>query len=130
MISQRAVFITGAIFNLAVGFGLLFLFPLLQPYLGVVPVPPELKFLVDIVGMFVCAFGVAYWLLAIDFPRYRPFAIFGASCKLLVVMIIALHFFAGHVGWQLLALAMMDLVYAILFILILRGSRAIVLRAA
>ena len=120
MISQRVVFFTGAIFNLAVGSGLIFLFALIQPYLGIAPVPANLKFLVDLVGVFVAAFGVAYWLLAVDFLRYRLFAAFGASCKLLVVVVIVAHFLAGYIGWQLLALAMVDLVYAILFIVMLR----------
>lgn len=47
----------------------------------------------------------------------------GAVCKLLVVVSVA-HFLAGHVGWHLLALAMVDLMYAILFLVILREAEA------
>jgi hypothetical protein len=124
MTGRRAVFLSGAIFNLAVGSGLIFLFSVIQPYLGMAAVPAALMFLVDLVGMFICAFGFAYWLLSVDFQRYRPFASFGAVCKLLVVGIVVAHFLAGHVGWQLLALAMVDLVYAILFLVILREAEA------
>jgi hypothetical protein len=130
MISQRIVFLSGAIFNLVVGSGLILLFALIQPYLGMAPVPADLKFLVDLVGIFVCAFGVAYWLLAVDFLRYRLFAPFGASCKLLVVVVIVAHFLAGHIGWQLLALSIVDFVYAILFINILRRAGAVAIQAS
>jgi hypothetical protein len=122
MISSRAVFLSGAIFNLAVGGGLLFLFSLMQPYLGIVPVPPNLMFLVDIVGVFVCAFGIAYWLLSVDFNRYRLLAVFGASCKVLVFLVVAGHFTLGRVGWQLLGLGVVDLVYAVLFWIVLRQT--------
>jgi hypothetical protein len=76
MIDQRAIFQSGTVFNLLVGGGLILALSLLQPYLGMAVVPANLKFRVDLVGMFICAFGVAYWLLAADFPRYRPFAVF------------------------------------------------------
>ena len=122
MINQRLIFQSGAIFNLLVGAGLIFLLPQLQPFLGMAVVPANLKFLVDLVGMFICAFGVAYCLLSVDFVRYRPFAVFGAVCKLLVVVIIVGHFIAGHVGIALLALSMVDLAYAALFITILRQT--------
>ena len=130
MINQRSVFLSGAIFNLAVGGGLIFAFSLLRPYLGIEAVPAKLTFLIDLVGMFICAFGFAYWLLATDFPRYRPFAMFGAICKLLVVAIIAAHFVVGQTSWQLLALSMVDLVYAILFIMILRQNGSVAVQAA
>jgi hypothetical protein len=123
MINQRAVFQSGAIFNLLVGSGLILALPLLQPYLGMAVVPSDLKFLVDLVGMFICAFGVAYWLLAANFSRYRPLAVFGAVCKLCVVVIVVGHFMVGHIGVPLLALSMVDLLYAVLFILILRRNQ-------
>ena len=122
MINQRLVFRTGAIFNLLVGAGLILLLPVLQPYLGMAVVPANLKFLVDLVGMFIGAFGVAYWLLSVDFKRYRPFAAFGAVCKVLVVVIVVGHFIAGYVGIPLLALSLVDLAYAALFITILRKT--------
>lgn len=49
---------SGAIFNLAVGPGLIFMLRRLQPYIGMVPVPANLNFLVDLVGMFICSCGV------------------------------------------------------------------------
>jgi hypothetical protein len=94
----------------------------MQPYLGVAPVPPNLTFLVDIVGLFVCAFGIGYWLLSADFAHYRLFAVFGASCKVLVFLVIAGHFMLGRIGWQLLGLGIVDLVYAILFWIVLRPT--------
>jgi hypothetical protein len=130
MVGQRGVFLSGAIFNLVVGSSLIFFFSLIQPYLGMAPVPADLKFLVDLVGVFVCAFGIAYWLLAADFSRYRLFAAFGAGCKLLVVVVVVFHFLAGHIGRQLLALSMVDLVYAILFVVVLRRTGAVAPLAA
>ena len=120
MTNHRGIFLSGAIFNLAVALGLIFLLRWLQPYLGMAQVPANLNFLVDLVGMFICAFGVAYYLLSTDFPRYRVLASFGAACKLLVVAVVTFHFLAGYIGWPLLALAMVDLVYAILFIRVIR----------
>jgi hypothetical protein len=110
------MFMSGAVFNLAVGLGLIFMLRWLQPYLGMAPVPANLNFFVDLVGMFICSFGVTYWLLARDFPKYRLFAGFGAACKILVVAIVAYHFLAGYVGWPLFILALIDLLYAVLFI--------------
>ena len=131
MIASRALFLSGAIFNLAVGGGLLFLFSVLQPFLGIAHVPPDLTFLVDIVGLFVCAFGIAYWLVSVDFPRYRLFAVFGAACKVMVFLVIAAHFVLGRVGWQLFGLGIVDLIYAVLFWMVIRRTtRSAVAQAA
>jgi hypothetical protein len=121
MTGRRGVFLTGAIFNLAVGTGLIFLFSIIQPYLGMAvgASPPSVP---RRPGWHVHLLVRRRILLSVDFQRYRPFASFGAVCKLLVVCIVVAHFLAGHIGWQLLALAMLDLVYAILFLLILRQS--------
>jgi hypothetical protein len=118
---RRAIFASAALFNWAVGAGLILTMPLLERLLGLEPVATSAKVFVDLFGVVVIAFGAAYLMLAIDFRKYRAFAVLGAAAKLAVVATVSCHFLAGHIGWPLLALSSVDLVYALLFIALLSG---------
>ncbi|MCY1556411.1 hypothetical protein D9M68_931570 [compost metagenome] len=84
---------------------------------------PSAKVFVDLFASLVIAFGVAYLMLAIDFRQYRPFAVLGAGAKLAVVVAVVWHWLAGHIGWSLVALSGVDLIYALIFIALLHGRR-------
>ncbi|MCY1372534.1 hypothetical protein D9M69_597460 [compost metagenome] len=122
MSSQRGIFLSAAIFNWAVGGGLILALPLIERLLALEPVAASAKVFVDLFAMLVIAFGVAYLMLAIDVRQYRPFAVLGAGAKLAVVATVLVHCLAGHIGWPLLALSSVDLIYALVFIALLRGE--------
>lgn len=121
MSKRRGIFASAALFNWAVGAGLILAMPLFERLLGLEPVAASAKVFVDLFAAVVIAFGAAYLMLAVDFPKYRPFAVLGAAAKLAVVMTVACHYLAGHIGWPLLALSGVDLVYALMFIAISGG---------
>jgi hypothetical protein len=118
---RRGIFASAALFNWAVGAGLILAMPLLERLLELEPVAASAKVFVDLFAVVVIAFGAAYLMLAIDFRKYWSFAVLGAATKLAVVATVSCHFLAGHIGWPLLALSSVDLVYALLFIALLSG---------
>jgi hypothetical protein len=121
MSTRAGIFGSAALFNWAVGAALILAMPLFERLTGLEPVATSAKVFVDLFAVVVIAFGVAYLMLAIDYPKYRSFALLGGAAKLAVVATVAYHYVAGHVGWPLLALSGVDLVYAFLFIAILSG---------
>lgn len=121
---RRGIFASAALFNWVVGAGLILAMPLFERLLGLEPVATSAKVFVDLFAVVVIAFGAAYLMLAIDFHRYRPFAALGAAAKLAVVSTVSCHYLAGHIGWPLLALSSVDLIYALLFIALLGGRRS------
>lgn len=118
---RRAIFASAALFNWVVGAGLILAMPLFERLLGLEPVATSAKVYVDLFAVVVIAFGAAYLMLAIDFTKYRPFAALGAAAKLAVVATVLCHYLAGHIGWPLLALSGVDLIYALMFIALLSG---------
>ncbi|WP_286977933.1 hypothetical protein [Pseudomonas sp.] len=123
MSAQRLFFISAALFNIAVGVGLIVAMPLVEKLLGLTPVTASDKVFIDLFAVLVITFGVAYWKLADDFNQYRHFALWGAWAKLAVVVVVLRHFIAGHIGWPLLALSGGDLFYALVFLALLRNTR-------
>lgn len=118
---SRAIFASAALFNWVVGTALILAMPTFERLLGLEPVAASAKVYVDLFAVVVIAFGAAYLMLAIDFTKYWPFAALGAAAKLAVVATVSCHYLAGHIGWSLLALSGVDLVYALMFIAILGG---------
>ncbi|MDH0893247.1 MULTISPECIES: hypothetical protein [unclassified Pseudomonas] len=123
MPGQRGLLLSATLFNWAVGGGLILALPLVERLLALEPVAAGARVFVDLFAVLVIAFGCAYLMLAIDFRQYRPFALLGAGAKLAVVATVLAHYLAGNVGWQLPALASIDLLYALLFIALLRASQ-------
>lgn len=123
MTMNRIVFFSAALFNWVVGAALILAMPLVERLLGLTPVTSSDKFFVDVASVLIIAFGCAYWLLGMDFQRYRLFAPLGAYAKLAVVAIAVWHYLAGNIGWQLPALTGGDLIYSLLFFAMLREAR-------
>lgn len=122
MSHQRNFFISAALFNWVIAGSLILAMPLIEWLLGLEPVAPSAKVFVDLFAVLVIAFGCGYWKMAFDFQQYRLFALWGAWAKLAVVAIILWHFLVGHIGWPLLALSGGDLLYALVFLALLRNA--------
>jgi len=76
------------------------------------------------VAAVVVVFGGAYWCIARDPVKFRPCVHLGAIAKLAFVAVIVGHWIAGSASGRLAALVTADLVFALLFMAYLRGSRA------
>ncbi|MNJ72505.1 hypothetical protein D3C77_691620 [compost metagenome] len=63
----------------------------------------------------VVVFAWAYWMIARDPVRYRPYIVLGLLLKIMVVTIIFGHWLAGNIGWPLPALASGDILFGLLF---------------
>jgi len=112
--------VTAACFNWAVGFLILGDYPLAARLLEL-PGPPTVW--VHLVAATVVIFGVAYWLVAKQPQRYRPFVGLGAAGKLVFAAIIYFHWFAGDAPVRLAILVNVDVVFALLFLRYLLSRR-------
>jgi len=122
MKSARWLFGVAAAFNFVVGFGLLFLRPWLAPILRLAPVAGTNLALVNLVGGFIILFGYAYALIASDPVRYRVYIHLSALGKAMAFISVIIPWLGGQVFWTLPALASVDVVFAVLFLLFLRRS--------
>ena len=118
--AARRLFIPAAIFNWSVAGGLLFLSDLTGPLLQLDPSGCSNLALRDMCMALVAAFGIAYWRIAFDPLRFRPYIELGIVGKALVVLVIYGHWLTGHIGWQLPAVAFGDVLFAVLFVNFLR----------
>lgn len=116
----RILFFSAALFNWAIACSLLFLGDWLQPLLQLEPANGSNLAMRDLGLALIAVFGVAYWRIAFDPQRFRPYIGLGVFGKSLVVLVIYGHWLAGHIGWQLPALAFGDVLYALLFMNFLR----------
>ncbi|MCC6868104.1 MAG: hypothetical protein IT522_04715 [Burkholderiales bacterium] len=119
---RRRLFLSAALFNLgcaaifAVGRSWVF------GALGFEPAPqPALWY--ELVLLAIAVFGYGYGCVAFD-PTQTLVVQMGVIAKLGFVALILGHWIAGHASWQLAALVLVDLVYAVLFLAFLRGRRA------
>ncbi len=119
----RRLFIIAALFNCVVAAGLIALRRPLLPLLGLDPVEGSNVVFADISGVMIAVFAYAYWRVAQDAVRYRPYIELSVIGKLLVVLTVTLCWIGGHASWQLVALGGSDLVFTWLFIDYLRRNR-------
>src|SRR5271167_4478318 len=110
---EHSLFVTAACFNWAVGLLLLADFPLAARLIGLSD-PPTVW--VHLVAATVLLFGGAYWLVAREPERYRPFVGLGAAGKLTFAAIIYYHWFAGDGPVRLAMLVSVDVIFAVLFL--------------
>lgn len=113
--TARRLFIPAALFNWSVAGALLLLSDLMGPLLQLDPASGTNLAFRDMSMLLVAAFGVAYWRIAFDPQRFRPYIELGILGKSLVVLVIYGHWLAGHIGWHLPAVAFGDVVFALLF---------------
>ena len=114
-IAARRLFIPAALFNWVVAGGLLLFSDLMGSLLQLDPASGTNLALRDMCMLLVAVFGVSYWRIAFDPQRFRPYIELGILGKSLVVLVIYGHWLAGHMGWQLPAVAFGDAVFTVLF---------------
>jgi hypothetical protein len=121
--STRAMFLTGALFNWLVGLALLYDAALVFDLFRVTPVPTESLF-VQLFAWLVVVFGVGYFWVSQDPSGNVPIIKLGMLGKASVVLVCLAAVLMGTVSWQLMILASVDGVYAVLFFSALRTIRA------
>jgi hypothetical protein len=117
----RPFFTIAALFNLLVGIPMLVAYPVVARLLQIEG-PPTVWF--HIVAAVVIVFGGAYWCIARDPVKFRVYVPLGAIAKLAFVAAIYGHWLAGTASGRLAGLVTVDLIYALLFVAYLRGSRS------
>lgn len=120
--SARAVFLTGAIFNWLVGLALLYDAALVFDLFRVTPVPTESLF-VQLFAWLVIVFGVGYFWISQDPSGNVPIIKLGMLGKASVVLVCLAAVLMGTVSWQMMILASVDGVYAVLFFTALKTIR-------
>ena len=116
----RWLFGLAALFNLSVVLGLLLLGPWLNPLLQLNEATGSNLALRDLGLMLIATFGFAYLCVAHSPTKFRLYIPLGVMGKSLVVIAIYGHWLAGHISWQLPALALGDVLFAWLFLSFLR----------
>ena len=118
----RPLFSVAALFNLVVGIPMLVAYPTVARLLQLEG-PPTVWF--HIAAAVVVIFGFAYWSIARDPIKFRPYVMLGIVGKLAFVAIIYGHWLiVGDVSGRSAVLVTGDLIFALLFINYLRGSRS------
>lgn len=116
----RPLFSIAALFNLVVGIPMLAAYPTVARLLQLEG-PPTVWF--HIAAAIVVIFGFAYWSIARDPVKFRPYIVLGIVGKLAFVVVIYGHWLAGSVSGRTAVLVTGDLLFALLFVAYLRGSR-------
>jgi hypothetical protein len=119
-VKARPLFSIAALFNLVVGIPMLVAYPTVARLLQLEG-PPTVWF--HIAAAVVVIFGFAYWSIARDPVKFRPYVMLGIVGKLAFVAVIYGHWLAGDVSGRSAVLVSGDLIFALLFFAYLRGSR-------
>ena len=121
--STRALFLTGAVFNWLVGLALLYDAALVFDLFRVTPAPTESLF-VPLFAWLVIVFGVGYFWVSQDPSGNVPIIKLGMLGKASVLLVCLAAALMGAVSWQMMILASVDGVYAVLFFSALRTIKA------
>ncbi len=112
--SHRALFLSAAWFNFLAGLPLIVALDTMAPLMGFQINPTAVMF-IQITAAIVLIFGWAYWMIARDPKRFRPYIQLGIIGKTMFVVVVWGHWFAGNLSWLLPALVAVDAIYAVLF---------------
>ena len=123
----RALFLSGAFFNLVAGLLIIAatMIPDVGRLLGLYEIDPVSRTFLHVTAGAVLLFGWSYWLVGRDPVKNRPIIQLGVVGKLAIIAILWGHWLAGDIGVQLPVLTLADAVYAGLFWNYLRHSAAI-----
>jgi hypothetical protein len=117
---DRILFAVAAVWNLGAAATLVFNPDFLLAKLSVND--PDARLLARSFASSVTAWGIGYALVAFDRKRFRDFAWLGAISKTIFFMVYAEAFFGGRISFAAFIPALVDLVFAILFVEFLRRT--------
>jgi hypothetical protein len=83
---------------------------------------PNARLLARSLASSVTAWGIGYALIAFDRKRFRDFAWLGAISKTIFFTVYTAAFFGGRISFAAFIPALVDLVFAILFVEFLRRT--------
>ncbi|MCO4756935.1 MAG: hypothetical protein KC477_02890 [Oceanospirillaceae bacterium] len=112
---------SAALFNWSVAIVFLLAYQPVFHTIGLSPVPHNPIYL-HLFACLVALFGVAYYWASQDLMNNRNLVLLGVIGKLSVFILPLMYYLLGYISWQLPALASVDLIYAILFINVLRHT--------
>lgn len=118
---HRYLFFSAALFNWSVAITFLFAYQPMFELIGISPVPQNPIYL-HLFACLVAIFGLAYYWAGKDLKKNRNLVRLGIIGKLIVFALPLAYWLAGHISWQLPALASADLIFAILFTNALRQN--------
>ena len=119
---DRILFAVAAVWNLGAAATLIFNPDFLLAKLSVND--PDARLLARSFASSVTAWGIGYALVAFDRKRFRDFAWLGVISKTIFFTVYAGAFFGGRISFPAFIPALVDLVFAILFVEFLRRLTA------
>lgn len=123
MLASRPLFYTAAAFNLGAGLPLLLATGLANQLLDL-RLNASGAAMLQIIAAVAATFGVAYAMAGRHPQRNRPVIWLGCVLKLVLASMVTAAWLAGTIGWQLPALTVVDIAYALLFFLYLKQHPA------
>jgi hypothetical protein len=117
---DRILFAVAAVWNLGVAATLIFNPDFLLAKLSVND--PDARLLARSFASSVTAWGIGYALVAFDRKRFRDFAWLGVISKTIFFTVYAVALFGGQISFPAFIPALVDLVFAILFVEFLRRT--------
>ena len=119
--TSRKLFLVAALFNWMVGAVLIIDAAWLLDLFRVTPLPTEPLF-VYLFAWLVIAYGIGYYWAARDPLANAPIIRLGIIGKLGVFGVVVVATLLGHTSWQMNILSSADLVFAVLFMAVLRSD--------
>lgn len=119
----QLLFSAAALFNLASAALLLFFPQLLLARLGIAD--PAAAVLARSLASSAMTWGIGYALVAVNAQRYRPFALLGAISKTIFALVYAVAWLRGLISFTAFIPALIELIFAALFIEFFWRSRKI-----
>lgn len=122
----KIVFALGAAFNLLTGVPLLFMTEAFLKAAGGSTTPDLLS--AQLAGLLITVLGIGYGMVAHDPVRNRPIAWLGVMGKAPLILLVGLHVQAGRAPVNAVALPLVDLLFAGLFLAFLLRTRKLTAR--
>ncbi len=118
---DKILFLAAALFNLSSAATLLFFPHIFLARLGITD--PAAQLLAQSLASSATTWGIGYALVAINAHRYRPFALLGAISKTIFALVYTLAFWRGLISFTTFIPALIELLFASLFIEFLWRTR-------
>src|SRR5450432_4608832 len=108
--AHRTLFISAGCFNILAGLPMLVVTVTFAGLMGL-QITPTANTFIQLTACIILVFGGAYWMIARDPERFRPYIPLGIILKGVVVVLFFGHWIIGNIPWPLPALAAGDIIY-------------------